>query len=119
MAKELPETVIEFIEVVRTLGTITTRRMFGGTGIYHNGHMFALEAYGELYLKVDDMSRAAFEAAGSGPFIYRARAKDGSEKTTTMNYYRLPESAVDDREQTLEFASLAIEAAERTATPRR
>ncbi|HEU4518341.1 MAG TPA: TfoX/Sxy family protein, partial [Microvirga sp.] len=44
--------------------------MFGGQGIYAGDLMFALEVGGEIFLKVDDGSRAAFEAAGSRPFVY-------------------------------------------------
>jgi DNA transformation protein len=45
---------VEFLdEVFADLGPITTRRMFGAHGIYHQGLMFGLYAKGRLYLKTD------------------------------------------------------------------
>jgi DNA transformation protein len=62
------------------LGPVRCRRMFGGRGIYAGEVMFALEAGGEIFLKVDDGSRAAFEAAGSRPFVY---GKEGRADATS------------------------------------
>ena len=56
-------------DVFSGLGPVRTRKMFGGQGVYRHDLMFALEAYGELYLKVDKASVEAFRAAGSRPFV--------------------------------------------------
>jgi DNA transformation protein len=45
----------------------SARRMFGGTGIYAEGKMFAIGHGEALYLKVDEESRAEFEELGAGP----------------------------------------------------
>ena len=50
-------------EVFDAFGSIRTRRMFGGWGIYHDGLMFGLYAAGRLYLKIDAYNVAQFEAA--------------------------------------------------------
>ena len=47
-------------DIFRNLGPIHIRRMFGGQGIYQGELMFALVAFDELYLKVDDESVAFF-----------------------------------------------------------
>lgn len=56
------------IDQFRELGEVTSRRMFGGAGVYLEGRFFALVADDELYLKVDDTSRPQFEKAGSRAF---------------------------------------------------
>jgi DNA transformation protein and related proteins len=50
------------------LGAVTTRKMFGGSGVYFEGKFFALLDNDELYLKVDDSNRPRFEAAGAHAF---------------------------------------------------
>ena len=84
--------------------------MFGGKGIYADEVMFALEADGELYLKIDDGTVASFRSAGSKPFAYE---KDG--RTIEMSYWRLPDGAADDPDEAARWARLAIAAATRSA----
>jgi DNA transformation protein len=55
------------------LAPVRTKRMFGGLGVYSGDLMMALVAYGELYLKVDDESKPAFERAGARPFVYESK----------------------------------------------
>lgn len=68
---------------------VTSRSMFGGVGIYSDGLFFALISDDTLYLKVDDSTRAGFEAAGSGPFRPYADNR-------TMKYYELPAELLED-----------------------
>ncbi len=85
----------------------TARRMFGGTGVYAEGRMFAL-AYGDrLYLKVDDESRAEFEELGSGPFR-------PNERQTLRSFYEVPEEVASDDAELAAWARRAIEAAHRS-----
>ena len=55
-------------EVFALFGTVTSRRMFGGFGVYHDGLMFALVADDVLYLKADEKSVGAFVGLGFGAF---------------------------------------------------
>jgi len=96
-------------DVFRGLGPVHIRRMFGGKGIYQGELMFALEAYGELYLKADSESVAVFESLGSRPFSFET--KDG--RTTLTSYWLMPESALDDPDEAREFAAMALAAARR------
>ena len=82
--------------------------MFGGQGVYSGDLMFALEADGELYLKTDPETVAAFRAAGSTPFTYEMRGR-----VAEMSYWRLPDAAADDPESAATWARLALEAARR------
>jgi len=96
-------------DVFRGLGPIHIRKMFGGQGVYQGDLMFALEASGELYLKVDDESIATFRDLGSRPFAYTT--KDG--RTTLMSYWLMPESALDDPDEAAQLGRLAVQAAQR------
>jgi DNA transformation protein and related proteins len=95
-------------DLFSTVGPVRIRRMFGGQGIYLGELMFALEADGELYLKADAATLEAFRAAGSRPFCY-----DRDGRTTQMNYWRLPDMAVDDPDEAARWARLALDAAAR------
>ena len=88
------------------LGSIRTRRMFGGQGIYAGELMFPLEIGGEIYLKVDDATEPAFRSAGSRPFVYERRGRP-----TAMRYWRLPDATLDDPEEAARWGSLALGAA--------
>jgi DNA transformation protein len=97
-------------DLFQEIGPVQIRRMFGGQGIYRDGMMFALEAGGELYLKADPQTQDIFRDLGSRPFAYTSR--DG--RTTTMSYWLLPDSALDDPDAAADLARVAIEAARRT-----
>ncbi len=94
-------------DVCAPLGdAIRIRRMFGGHGVFCDGLMFGLLADGELYLKVNAETEPAFADAGSEPFVY-----DKAGTPVAMRYWRLPECAVDDPEETLRWARMAYAAA--------
>ena len=96
------------------LGAIQTKRMFGGAGVYAGEAIFGLAVDDVLYLKTDDDSRDRFRAAGSEPFAY----EKGDGTSVVTSYWRLPDAAMDDPETALEWARLAIAAAERKAARR-
>lgn len=96
-------------EFCAPFGPVTTRKMFGGTGIYHDGLMFALEAYGEILLKADAQSAPELAAAGSRQFVYQ-----GKGKPVAMSYWTVPEHAIDDEEARLVWLRKAYEAALRS-----
>lgn len=95
------------VEHLAPIGLVTARSMFGGHGIYCDGRMFGLVAQDVLYLKVDDINRAHFEAKGLGPFRYE---KAGGA-AAVMSYYECPSAALDDQDILLEWARLGMEAA--------
>ena len=94
------------LDLLAGLGPVTSRRMFGGAGLYLDGVMFALIADEVLHLKADADLAAALAAEGSGPFVYV-----GKGKPVTMSYWRLPEAALDDPETACAWAARALEAA--------
>lgn len=106
MSAPVSEFVANLHEVFALFGPVRARRMFGGYGIYHDGLMFALVADNMLYLKTDNLSRAAFDAQGLRPFEY---VKNG--KPIKMSYYLAPDEIFEDAEVAREWAFLAFAAA--------
>lgn len=95
-------------ELLAPLGAVRSRRMFGGHGFYVDELFIALIAFGRFYLKVDERSRARFEAAGCEPFVY-----EGKGKPVTMGYFTAPEEAIESPALMQPWARLALEAAVR------
>ena len=107
---EEPEFIRYLRDQFRRWGPIEIRRMFGGHGIFRSGTMFALIHDETLYLRSDEASRAAFAAAGMGPFRYRRRGK-----LVALGYHQAPPEAVEDGELLAAWADRAFAAALRRA----
>lgn len=97
-------------EMMEPLGAVSTRRMFGGAGIYIDGNFIAIVVDDRLYLKTDGETRALFKAEGLEPFRYKKRTGD----VGVMSYFAAPEAVYDDPEEMQCWARLALEAALRT-----
>jgi len=77
--------------------SITSKKMFGGYGIYKRGIIFAIitnEA--RLYFKVDDALKEKFKEHGSDPFVFSGFKKRGPVE---MAYWTLPEEVMEDTEE--------------------
>ena len=56
----------KILNLLAPLGEVTSKRMFGGYGMFLDGNMFALVTRNdELFLKADDVNKAAFLERGS------------------------------------------------------
>ncbi|MEM7359702.1 MAG: TfoX/Sxy family protein [Pseudomonadota bacterium] len=95
-------------EVFEQFGTIRSRKMFGGHGIYHNDLMFGLVADDELYLKTDAENLSEFTDRDLDAFEFN---KDG--KLMKMSYYRAPEEIYDDPDEAAHWGNIAYAAAVR------
>lgn len=101
---------VEYLkEAFRDFGTVTSRKMFGGHGIFHDGIMIGLVADDRLYLKADSESAAKFQEHDLSQFMYPK-----GEKMVGMSYYLAPEEALEDPAEMLPWARLAYEAALRS-----
>ena len=114
MPRPPPAFVEHMLDLLAPLGAVRARAMFGAWGLYHDDKMFALIDDDELYFKADDQTVAAFEAAGSTPFVYESKGK-----AMRMSYWRCPEAAMDDPDAFTAFARLGLAAAARSATAKR
>lgn len=90
---------------------VVARAMFGGFGLSADGLFFGLVADEVLYLKADSVNRPLLEAAGCEPFTYGT--KHG--KTVALGYFQLPDSALDDSAELIDWARSALDAASRAA----
>ncbi|WP_428481752.1 TfoX/Sxy family protein [Pyruvatibacter mobilis] len=94
------------IEMLAPLGPVTSRRMFGGAGLFADGLMFGLIVNDVLYFKVDGENRAAFEEEGMEVFSYARSGKQAS-----LSYWRVPERLFDDPEEFVDWARDAMSVA--------
>ena len=105
----------EFLrEQLASLGHVTMRRMFGKTGVFCDGLMFAMVTDDTLYFRVDEHNRAAFkEAASFPPLNYQ---KKGS--SIDLSFWRAPERLLDEPDEFVTWARTALAAARRVAAKR-
>lgn len=94
-------------ELLAPLGAVSDGKFFGGQLIKYRGIQFAMVMGNTLYLRVNDATRPAYEARGSLPFSYQTK----KGVVQVRKYYAAPEALMDDREQLLAWARLAIAAA--------
>ena len=78
-------------------GDVSTRRMFGGAGLYRHGKMFGLVADDVAYLKVDETSRVKYEEAGSTAF------KPFPDRPTMVSYFEIPPDILENPEELIEW----------------
>ena len=87
------------VEILKPIGDVTSKKMFGGYGIFESGAMFALvNSQGQVHLKVDDSNQSRFETAGS-------------EKHGRMPYYQVPAEVLGDDDLLIEWARISIDIA--------
>ncbi|HKH02902.1 MAG TPA: TfoX/Sxy family protein [Bradyrhizobium sp.] len=105
----------EFLgEQLASLGRITTRRMFGKTGVFCDGFMLGMVRDNTLYFRVDDVNRAAFKEAESFPPLNYEK-KGG---TIDLSFWRAPERLFDEPDELVAWARAALAAARRIAAKR-
>jgi DNA transformation protein and related proteins len=85
----------------------SSRRMFGGVGLYAGELFFALIADDTLYFKVDDSNRGDFLERRCEPF----RPFPDDPRTVSMNYYRVPADVLEDSEELVRWAARARDVA--------
>ena len=109
------DSFMEFLrEQFAPLGRITTRRMFGKTGLFCDGLMFGMVRDDTLYFRVDDDNRATFrEAQAFPPLNYE---KKGA--AIDLSFWRVPERLFDDPDEMSAWARAAQAAARRVAAKR-
>jgi DNA transformation protein and related proteins len=93
-------------ELLGSVGSVRSRRMFGGQGFYVDDLFIALIAGERLYLKTDAQTRPAFEAAAGVPFVF-----DSAGKTVSISYFSVPEEAMESPPAMQPWARLALAAA--------
>lgn len=97
-------------ELLASVGPCRAKRMFGGYGISTGGLTIAIVAdlgSGErLWLKADEATRRRFEEAGGERFTYLMQGVSRS-----MNYYTVPEEALESPQLMAPWARQAFDCA--------
>ncbi len=104
------------LDMLRPLGPVVARPMFGGGGLYLDGLMFALVFDDMLFLKADDGNRADFEARGMEPITYE---REGRDELVEMSYWEAPPELMDDADEMCAWASRAWQAAKRASVKKK
>ena len=95
------------------LDGLRAQSMFGGVGLYAGEIFFGIVAGDVLYLKVDEATRATYEAAGAEPFTPYA------DRAMTMSYYAVPVDVLESAPVLIEWARRAVTAARKPISARR
>lgn len=103
------------LDLFAQFGPVRIRRMFGMQGLFVADRMIGFAGEDALYLKTDESTRAAYEAEGCQPFVYRKSTGD----EIAMSYYRIPDRLYDDPEELAGWARKAEAVAERTPMTKR
>ncbi len=96
------------LDQLAQLGEVSSRRMFGGAGLYCDEYFFGLISDDTLYLRVDDESRGEYTASGAAPFRPYADRPEVS-----MSYFEAPAEVLEDARRLVEWARRSVEAAQR------
>ena len=97
------------------LGPIEIKRMFGGAGLYLGDACFALVVDEKIMMRGDETLGPAFEEAGSEQWVYSNKTRGD----VAMPYWNLPESALDDPEEAVEWARRSLGPAREAAAKKR
>ena len=102
------DSFLEFVlDQLDACGPITSKRMFGGVGLYAGEVFFAIMMNDTIYLKVDDGTRARYQAAGSRSFNpFPQKSPTGS-----MQYFEVPLSVLEDADELTQWARESIRVA--------
>lgn len=92
---------------------LRSRAMFGGVGLYSGETFFGILAADELFLRADESTRGAYEAAGSEPF------RPYADRPLTMAYWRVPLGVLEDPTELPAWAKTAVRVAANAPAKRR
>jgi DNA transformation protein len=102
------EGLVEWVrEALEPLGTVTSKRLFGGASLHFEGLAFAILAFDALWLKADAQSAAEWGDTER----FSVTREHG--KVQSLNYRRAPDETYDDADALRHWALLAIEASRR------
>lgn len=90
---------------------VTSRRMFGGVGLYCEDLFFALIAADVLYLKVDDSNREDYVARGCAAFQPVVR----DQTVYSMSYFAVPPEVLEDADDLAHWARKSVAVARAAA----
>lgn len=106
--------VEHILELLEGIDTISTKRMFGGVGLFYDNLMFAIVVKDELYFKTDLELAEEYKGLGSYPSSYMR-----SGKSCNLNYYLAPYKTLDSADEMKFWAAKSIVVAQRASANKR
>jgi DNA transformation protein and related proteins len=100
------------IEQLGMLPALSTRRMFGGLGLYSGDWFFALIDDDVLYFKVDDANRADYLSRGMKAFM-------PFPGQPSLGYFQVPVDVIEEAEELARWAQRSVEVAQRAGLRKR
>lgn len=96
----LTETATEraswLVDELATLGDVTSKKMFGGYGVFESGLMFGL---------IDSDGLAHFRSSPTDSVRF---VEAGASKHAKMPYWSIPDDVIADHDQLVEWATEAL-----------
>lgn len=89
---------------------VTTRQLFGLSGLYLDGQYFGFVSAGKLYFRTDEASRDSYKTRGMAAFQPSNRPR--GPKTVDRNF-QVPQDVLEDEDMLRTWATRAAEAAKR------
>lgn len=90
--------------------------MFGGAGLYLGPACFAIVLFGEqILMRGDETLGPEYEEAGGQRWVYSHKTRGD----VVMPYWSLPDSALDDPDEAVEWARKSLVPAEAAAEKKR
>ena len=98
------------VEQLAALPALSTRRMFGGIGIYSDAWFFALIDDDVLFFKVDDSNRDDYVSRGMKAFM-------PFPGQPSLGYFQVPEDVIEEAEELTRWARRSVEVVQRKQKP--
>jgi DNA transformation protein len=107
----MPSEYCEYIlDLLAPLRGVSSRRMFGGYGLFRAGLMFGIIIDDVLYFKTGNGNRRDYEELGAEPFRY---ARQG--KSVALSYWNVPATVIEDENHLIDWAEKACAVARLTS----
>jgi DNA transformation protein len=91
------------LEQLGELGAVSSRRMFGGVGLYSGELFFGLIDDYTLYFKTDESNAAEYMKRGMPRFMPPA-----NRPVSPMGYHQVPADIIEDAEELTAWARKAV-----------
>lgn len=103
LSQEATDACDQVVQALAPLGEVSSRKMFGGYGIFESSAMFALvDSQGNAFFKVDDSNRSRFDDAGA-------------KQHGKMPYFQVPLEVLEDVDSLQDWARTSIKIAHATS----
>ncbi|HKS57124.1 MAG TPA: TfoX/Sxy family protein [Steroidobacteraceae bacterium] len=94
------------LDQLAAVPALSTRRMFGGVGLYSGELFFALIDDDVLFFKVDDANREDYVSRGMKAFM-------PIPNKASMGYFQVPEDVIEEADDLVRWARRSVEVAQR------